>query len=97
MVPENLSVTLGERRNGAGQSARIGAEEQIDTILGQESQDILLRAFGSTPVVQGDQAQREARPRRTHGHPAGLLDMVLPEPEGIQALRALQSKFPAEG
>lgn len=36
MVPENLSVTLGERSDGAGQSARIGAEEQIDTILGQE-------------------------------------------------------------
>src|SRR5881296_605301 len=97
VVPENLSVTLGERRDGAGQSARIGPEEQIDTILGQESQDILPRAFRSAPVVEGDQAERKARPRGTHGHPAGPLDMVRPEPESIQALLPLQSKSPAEG
>src|SRR2546428_7632946 len=86
VVPQNLSITGGERRDGAGQSARIGAEEQIDTILGQESPDILPRAFRSAPVVQGDQAERVARPRGTHGQPALPLDMVRPEPEGIRGL-----------
>ena len=44
MVPETLSVTLGERRDGSASIHSKGTEEQIDTILGQEAQNILPRA-----------------------------------------------------
>jgi hypothetical protein len=43
VVPENLPVGLSEGHDGQRQAARIGADEEIHMILGQEAPDVLLR------------------------------------------------------
>jgi hypothetical protein len=87
VVPEGLSVGLGERGDRQGQPARVGAEKQIDPFSRQEPPDILLRAFCAALIVACDQPERDL---------PFPLDVIGPELDPLQGLASLQSKRAAE-
>jgi len=69
---------------------------EADTILSQQAQDIVLRAFRLAPVVH-DQPGRAAGPRVTEGDSSIPFDVVDPEPDAPERVLPLQLEFPAEG
>jgi hypothetical protein len=78
-------MALGDGRRRHGEYTRIRAKEQIDTIPGQEAENILPCLFRAAFIVKDDQSEREEW--------GGLID---PEPETVQGLLALQPESPAE-
>ena len=97
MVPENLSVSLSEGRDGQSQATRIGADEEIHMILGQKAQDVLLREARPAPVIEDEQSERAARPCEPQRKSARFGDVIEPQLKSVEGLLPLQPERPAEG
>src|SRR5574341_1907436 len=85
VVPEDLPMAFGDGCRRHGETARIRAKEQIDTIPGQEAENILPCLFRAAFIVKDDQSEREDC--------GGLID---PESDAVQGLLPLQPESPAE-
>ena len=71
-------MSLGDRRDRQGETAGIRPKEEINTIPGQEAQDVFLCQLNAATIVMDNQPNRHGRG-----------DVIDPEAKPIQGLLPL--------
>ena len=79
VVPEDLSVTRGEGRDGKSRSAPVRSEKEIHALLGQQPRDVFPSVGRAAGIVEGDEAQwQSSRARAVLDPEADAVVSVLP-------------------